>query len=566
MVVGLLGILKAGGAYVPLAPSYPKQRLKIMIEDVAAPVILTQERLVEELPEHEAMVVRLDADWPLIAHHAEENLASGVTTDNLAYVIYTSGSTGQPKGVMVEHRALSSYVATATASYELTSADRMLQFASLSFDASIEEIFPSLTCGGTLVLRSDRMVESMQRFVHEVQEYAISVLDLPTAFWHELVVAFEREKLTLPPSVRLVIIGGEKALAQRVAQWHAHTAQTAHPARLINTYGPTEATVVATLCELRPGADDDHATQSEVPIGRPLGNAVIYILDGSLNPLPIGVPGELHIGGSGLARGYINRPELMAEKFIPDPFSDEPGARLYKTGDIARRRSDGNIEFLGRIDHQVKVRGFRIEPGEIEAALDQHPAVQDAVVLAREDTLGDKRLVAYVVPRPEGTLTTSGLRGFLKAKLPEYMVPSALVELEAMPLTPNGKVDRRALPTPEADRSALEQAFVAPRTPVEEALAGIWEEVLGLERIGVHDDFFELGGHSLLAVQVLTRLNRHFGVELPLRTLFEDPTIAGLALAVTQMRAEAEIDIDQMLAQVEQMQGRSVPQEFSEER
>src|SRR5215213_7151460 len=564
MAVGLLGILKAGGSYVPLDPSYPASRLKFILRDTQAPVLLTQERLVEGLPDKSrTKVVRLDADWPVIARKAEENLTSRATADNLAYVIYTSGSTGQPKGVMIEHRALSSYVAAAIAAYEITATDRVLQFASLSFDASVEEIFPSLTCGSTLVLRSDRMVDSMQRFVRECSERAISVLDLPTAFWHELVLAFESEGLTLPPSVRLVIIGGEKVLSERVAQWHAHTARTARPARMINTYGPTEATVVATLCELRPGASHDLVPQDEVPIGRPLGNALIYILDGSLNPLPIGVPGELHVGGSGLARGYVNRPELTSERFIPDPFSDVPEARLYKTGDIARWRGDGNIEFLGRLDDQVKIRGFRVEPAEVEAVLGQHPALRGTAVLARTGASGGERLVAYVVPHRRPEPTARELGGYLKERLPEYMVPSTFVTLDSLPLTPSGKVDRRSLPAPGLSDIRAENVYAEPRTPAEEQLVEIWEEILGLERVGIHDNFFELGGHSLLATQVVSRLNRHFGVELPLRVLFEDSTIEGLALAVTQMQAAAEIDIEQLLAQVEQMQDQSVSEEFS---
>jgi aspartate racemase len=564
MVVGLLGILKAGGAYVPMDPSYPAARLKSMIDDAAPHVILTQERLVEELPELEAEVVHLDADWPVIAREAEENLDSGPTADDLAYLIYTSGSTGRPKGVMIEHRALSSYVATAIAAYELTSADRVLQFASLSFDASVEEIFPSLASGSTLVLRGDRMVDSMQRFVREVREYAISVLDLPTAFWHELVAAFEREKLTLPPSVRLVIIGGEKALVHRVAQYHAHVGQTAHPARLINTYGPTEATVVATSCELRPEGSRNHATKSEVPIGRPFGRARVYILDRHLNPAPIGVPGELHVGGPVIARGYLKRTELTEERFIPDPFSDAPEARLYKTGDVGRWRSDGNIEFLGRIDDQVKIRGFRVEPDEVEAVLGQHPAVGQAVVVARQDASGDESLVAYTAPIREHAPSVAELRGYLRQKLPEYMVPSAFVVLEALPLTHSGKVDRKALPAPDPLAGRAEDAYAPPRTPVEEQLTEVWEEILSVGRVGIHDNFFELGGHSLLATRVVSRVREVFGVELPLRALFEHPTIAGLALAVTQMKAEAEIDIEQILAQVEQLQGRSTPQESSE--
>ena len=565
MVVGLLGILKAGGAYVPLDPSYPAARLKFILGDARTPVLLTQERLVEGLPEeHKTRVVRLDADWPVIARKSGENFTSRATADNLAYMIYTSGSTGQPKGVMIDHRALSGYVAAAIAAYETTASDRVLQFASLSFDASVEEIFPTLTCGGTLVLRSDRMVDSMQRFVRECAERAISVLDLPTAFWHELVLAFDSEGLALPPSVRLVIIGGEKALAERVARWHAHTAQTPRPARLINTYGPTEATVVSSLCELRPGASHDPVTRSEVPIGRPLGNATIYILDGSLNPLPIGMPGELHVGGSVLARGYINRPELTYERFIPDPFSDAPEARLYKTGDIARWRSDGNIEFLGRVDDQVKIRGFRVEPAEVEAVLGQHPALRGNAVLALMDASGDERLVAYVVPHRRAAPTARELGGYLKERLPEYMVPSVFSTLERLPLTPSGKVDRRALPAPDPSGFRAENSYAEPRTPVEERLVEIWEEVLGLGRVGINDDFFELGGHSLLATRVISRVRKAFQVELPLISLFEEPTIAGLALAVTQMQAEAEIDIEQMLAQVEQLQGDAIRQGSSE--
>ncbi len=327
-----------------------------------------------------------------------------------------------------------------------------------------------------------------------------------------------------------MIIAGEKALAHRVAQWHAHMAQAARPARLINVYGPTEATVAATQCELGPGARRSDATQSRVPIGGPLGRARIYILDRHLNPVPIGMPGELHVGGPVLARGYLNRPELTAERFTADPFGNKPEARLYKTGDLARYLPDGNIEFLGRVDDQVKLRGYRVELGEVESALVSHPAVRESATVLREDAPEQKLLAAYVVADGSSAPPSPReLRGYLKERLPEYMVPSAFVVLEALPLTPNGKVDRRALPEPDNARPELGEDFVAPRTPVEEVLVGIWEEVLGLERVGIHDDFFELGGHSLLATRVISRVRDVFQVELPLRSLFEEPTVAGLS-------------------------------------
>jgi aspartate racemase len=447
---------------------------------------------------------------------------------NLSYVIYTSGSTGRPKGVMIEHRTFYRFVVAAAASRGITESDRVLQFSSLSFDNSLGQIFPPLIRGGTLVLRSDQMVESMRHFARECRDKAISVLSLPTAFWHELVAAFEEEKLTLPSSVRLVIIAGEKALAHRVAQWHAHVARAARPARLINVYGPTEATVTVTQGELDSRAGRGDAAHSGVPIGRPLGSARVYILDRHLNPVPIGVPGELHVGGPVLARGYLNRPELTAEKFIPDPFSEEPGARLYKSGDLVRYLADGNIEFLGRVDDQVKLRGYRVELGEIESVLLSHARVRESVVVLREDAPEQQLLTAYVVP--DGAAPSSReLRAFLRKLLPDYMVPTAFVVLNRLPLTPNGKVDRRALPAPEEHSRPEEDAFVAPRDELEEWLAQIWEEMLGVERVGIHDNFFELGGHSLLAINLFAQIERTFGRRLPPSMLFQAPTIEQLA-------------------------------------
>jgi thioesterase domain-containing protein/acyl carrier protein len=364
-------------------------------------------------------------------------------------------------------------------------------------------------------------------------------LNLPTAFWHKLVVALEKEKLTLPSSVRLVNTGGEKLLAQRVIQWHKYMVQAARPVCLINSYGPTEATVVATRCELRSGASSDHAIQSEGSIGRPVGKAQVYVLDRHLNPVPIGVPGELYIGGPGVARGYLNSPELTEEKFIPHPFSDKAGARLYKTGDIVRWCSDGSIEYIERLDQQVKLRGFRIELGEIESALNSYACVCESVVLLREDAPEHKRLVAYIVPTGGAAPSPSELSTFLHRRLPDYMVPEAFVVLEALPLTPNGKVDRQALPTPQVRRPELEGDFMAPRSTLEKYLAGIWEEVLNVPEVGIDDDFFDLGGDSLLAASMFAQIERTFSQQLPLATLLGAPTIRQLANALEGESEEA---------------------------
>ncbi len=536
MIVGLIGILKAGGAYIPLDPAYPSERLAFMLEDASVSVLLAQEKLVKQLPPHSARVVCLDSNWEEIASYSKDNPSSPVKPENLAYVIYTSGSTGKPKGVLIQHESLVNYTKGAIAEYAIEKRDRVLQFASISFDASAEEIYPCLTSGATLVLRTDSMLDSVGVFLETCRNWNLTVLSLPTAYWHELTAGLSRETLALAPSLRLVIIGSEKALPERLKMWQACVGQQV---RLVNTYGPTEATVVATACELSAA----EATLRELPIGRPIANVQTYILDRNGQPVPVGVPGELHVGGIGLARGYLNKPELTAEKFIPNPFvgaSHSAGERLYKTGDLARYLPDGNIEFLGRIDNQVKIRGFRIELGEIEAVLAQYPAVRDNVVVAREETSGDKRLVAYVVISSEAS--AAQLREFLKQKLPEYMVPSAFVFLDALPLTSNGKIDRRALPAPDTSRPESAIAFVAPETTAERMLADIWAEVLKLDRVGRSDNFFEVGGHSLLAAQVISRANKAFSVEIPLRRLFETPTVAGLAAAIASLQAESSGD------------------------
>ena len=520
MVVGLLGILKAGAAYVPLDPEYPKERLSFMLEDAEVPVLLTQERLVEGLPEHNAEVICLDTGWEAIKCEGEWNPIGGATADDLAYVIYTSGSTGRPKGVQIMHQAVVNFLNSMRQRPGLVEEDTVLSVTTLSFDIAALELYLPLIVGARLVMVSREVASDGRQLWERLSNSGATMMQATPATWRLLLQAGWQG------SPQLKILCGGEALSLELA-----SQLLVKGSSLWNLYGPTETTIWSAV----------HKIESErgpVVIGSPIANTQIHILDRHLNPVPISVPGELYIGGDGLARGYLNRPELTAEKFIQNPFSRETGARLYKTGDLARYLADGNIEFLGRIDHQVKVRGFRIELGEIEAVLAGHEGVRETVVVAREDEPGEKRLVAYLVAAQETAPTVSELRSLLKGRLPEYMVPSAFVVLDELPLTPNGKVDRRALPAPDHTRPELEEAFVAPRTPVEEVVAGIWAEVLGMEQVGIHDNFFELGGHSLKATQVVSRVREAFQVELPLRSLFESPTVAELALAVTQSQGE----------------------------
>jgi amino acid adenylation domain-containing protein len=529
MIVGLLGILKAGGAYVPLDPTYPTERLEFILADAQVSVLLTKQSIVAKLPEFTAPKVLLDADWHLITLESAAALDVSVQDRHLAYIIYTSGSTGQPKGVMVQHDSLANYTTAASREYAISDRDRVLQFASISFDAAAEEIFPSLASGATLILRSAEMLSSIAIFLHTCNQWQISVLDLPTAFWHQMVTEMSAQSLTLPPSVRLVILGGEKAARDRFLTWQ----QLVDPhVRLVNTYGPTEATIVTTAIDL---AQLTTEVGRELPIGKPVANARTYILDSALQPTPIGIPGELYIGGAGVARGYLNRPDLTALAFIPDPF--KPNARLYKTGDRARYWADGTIEFLGRIDRQVKVRGFRIELGEIEALLTQQPLVRESLAIDLADANGDSQLIAYIIPESGSQPTIRSLRRALEQRVPKYMVPAGFVLLPSFPLNANGKIDRQMLPTPELKRSALAQAFVSPRNPIESDIARTFEEVLNLDLVGVDDDFFELGGHSLLATKILARLLSTLDVSLTIVDLFQSPTVAGLAERVAQLQA-----------------------------
>jgi amino acid adenylation domain-containing protein len=530
MVIGLLAILKAGGAYVALDPTYPKERLAFMLKDAQVPVLLTMERLVAGLPECEARVIGLDSGWEAIASESEENPINATTPENLAYVIYTSGSTGQPKGVLVSHRSIADYCRTAQRYYELDASDGVLQFTSLSFDVSLEEILPTLIVGAKLVVMGTAVWRPAE-FHRRISELGLTVLNLPSAYWQELARQWAGVSELVPNiQPRLFIVGGDTMSPDGLTLWQRTPLNSV---RLLNAYGPTETTITATAFEVSPRLCENRTFQ-RIPIGRPLANREIYILDKYGNPVPVGVSGELYIGGAGLARGYLNRPELTAEQFIPNLFSEEPGARLYKSGDLARYLPDGNIEFLGRVDHQVKIRGFRIELGEIEAALDQHPAVREAVVLAPEDAPGERRLVAYVVAEHESRPTANELRSYLKEKLPEHMVPAVFVLLDALPLMPSGKVDRRALPAPDLTRPELEKAFVAPRDDLELQLAQIWEEVLGIRPVGVRDNFFELGGHSLLAVRLFALIEKRLGRKLPLTTVFQGATVEHLASVLRQ--------------------------------
>jgi amino acid adenylation domain-containing protein len=525
MVVGLLGILKAGGAYVPLDLDYPKERLAFMLDDSQTSVLLTQERLKEALPEHGARTVCLDEDWEEIAKERGENLDSGASSENLAYVIYTSGSTGRPKGVAVAHRGLTNYLSWCTRAYGVSESWGSAVHSPLGFDLTITSLFSPLLVGRRVSLvPEDEGIKGLRDTF--LAGGGASLVKLTPSHLEMLGPLTDGEEVQ--GRARVLVVGGEELRAGTLSSWRAKSPGTA----IFNEYGPTEAVVGCCLYEVPP----EVTASGRVPIGRPVPNTRAYVLDERRKPVPIGVPGELYVGGAQVARGYLGRPALTAEKFLPDPFCREAGARMYRTGDLARWLPDGNLEYLGRTDNQVKIRGHRVEPGEVEAVLSEHPAVRESAVVAREDEPGSWRLVAYAVHGGGSAPSAGELRTFLREKLPEYMVPSAFSALDALPLTPNGKVDRRALPEPDKARPELGEGFVGPRSPEEEALAGIWEQVLGLERVGVNDDFFELGGHSLQATRVVSRVHDVFGVELPVLSIFEEPTLSGLADRLEEAR------------------------------
>ncbi|MFS8069698.1 MAG: non-ribosomal peptide synthetase, partial [Byssovorax sp.] len=507
MVVAALAVLKAGAAYVPLDPTYPKDRLAFIAADAGLRILLTQASLAGEIEGITATSVRLDADGPAIAAESDARLDGEVSPESIAYVLYTSGSTGQPKGVRIPHRALANFLTTMRAEPGLTASDRLLAVTSLSFDIAGLELFLPLVSGGRVEIAGRAAVVDGAKLAALLAAKGITVMQATPSTWRLLLDAgWQGAPIQ-------ALVGGEavpRELVDRLAP---------RVASVWNMYGPTETTIWSCIQRL-------HAGGGPVPIGRPIGNTQVYVLDSALQPVPVGVPGELHIGGDGVALGYLDRPELTAQRFIASPFV--AGATLYKTGDLCRFRPDGALEFLGRLDFQVKLRGYRIELGEIEAALAQHPSVAEAVTVVREDVPGDKRLVAYLVTRQDLPVDQADLRAFVGEKLPGYMVPTAYVILAAMPLTPNGKVDRHALPAPETGPGD-EAIHVAPRNPIEVTLAGIWQHVLGRERVGATDDFFDLGGHSLLATQVVARIAEALKVEIPLAGIFQARTLGGVA-------------------------------------
>ncbi len=516
MVVGLYAILKAGGAYVPLDPAYPPERIAYMVQEAGVRVVLTQERLSGRLPAFEGEVIRLDTEWrDRVAHQDKGNPACEATLENPAYIIYTSGSTGRPKGVVNTHRGILNRLLWMQDEYRLTASDRVLQKTPFSFDVSVWEFFWPLMFGARLVVARPEGHKDGEYLVRTIREQHVTVVHFVPSMLQLFLETPDVEKCDC---LRHVICSGEALSLDLQNRFFRRL-----DARLHNLYGPTEAAVDVTYWECR-----RNGHLKTVPIGRPVANTKIYILDSHMQPTPVGVPGELHIGGVQVARGYVNRPDLTAEKFVPDPFSDDPGARLYKTGDLARYLPDGNIEYLGRLDHQVKIRGLRIELAEIESVLIQHPTVREAALVAREDTPGDQRLVAYVVLKPASPLNSSELRDHLKRSLPDYMIPAAFVELDALPLTSSGKVDRRGLPAPK-EQPRSEGAYLAPRNGLEKAIAEIWRELLHVEQVGIHDNFFDLGGHSLLIVQAHRRLRGITDKDLSVADLFRFSTISALA-------------------------------------
>jgi amino acid adenylation domain-containing protein len=543
LVVGVLGVLKAGGAYFTLDLNYPKQRLALMLEETRVSLILTQQRWRESLPEFNGDVLCLDNDS--LIDEEESNLETVNYPESLAFVFFTSGSTGKPKGVMATQRSAVNYLSFIVRNYELTSADVILQSAALSFDASVRDILAPLLAGTRLVLAPDKDVRDPFAQLSRIKEHGITcILSMAPTMLRSLTDA-ATETGTRSETLRLILTSGESLSLSECARVRSVVSERV---AIVNQYGATECTMSSTQYRA-----PESQSSGVALAGKPIANSHVYILDPQLRQCPIGVPGEIHIGGVGVARGYFASPDLTAQKYIPDPFSDEAGARLYRTGDLGRFLPSGDIELHGRVDRQVKVRGIRIEPAEIETVLKDHANVREAVVIVREDTPGNQRLVAYVVLRQPD----NNLRAFVKSRVPDYMVPAAFVVLEKLPISPNGKVDHAALPVPNESLFESNKEFLAPRTPMEETLAQIWKEILEIGRVGMHDNFFELGGHSLLATQVVSRIRKTLKVDLPLRAIFDSPTIAELATTVESMSQETD-DAEKLARLLKQMDQLSV--------
>jgi amino acid adenylation domain-containing protein len=523
MVVALLAVWKAGGAYVPLDPSYPPERLAFMVEDAQTLLLLTEEKCWPLFSSANDKAICLDRDWPLLNKESGDNPAPLANPSNLAYVIYTSGSTGKPKGAMIVHRGLVNYLWWAIKAYAVEPGRSVPVHSSISFDLTVTSLYTPLLAGGQVELLPEgigaenllaALLGAGDRSLVKITPAHLELIS--QQIYHEQAARMSR----------VFVVGGENLLAENLRLWRDAAPET----RMINEYGPTETVVGCCVYEVQP--TDPHS--GSVPIGRPIANTQLYVLDANMQPVTPGVMGELYIGGVGVARGYLNRPELTVERFLPDPFSGVSGARLYKTGDLARYRTDGTLEYLGRADDQVKVHGYRIELGEIEATLAAQPKVKSCAVMAREDEPGNKQLVGYVVSTADAVPSTDDLRGFLKERLPQYMIPVRFVYLDALPLTPNGKVDRKALPPPPKVTSGAGKGG-EPRTKTARTIAAFWSELLKVDGIGIEDDFFDLGGDSLIATGLVARVRATFGVEIRLASLFEQPTIAGLSEAVDML-------------------------------
>jgi len=529
MLIAVLAVNKAGGAYVPIDPNNPIDRQAYILEDAGAAILLTHQKHVAELQEHTVDVVCIDCDEDRFAQYSADNPHSGVAPVNIAYLIYTSGSTGKPKGVMIQHQGLVSYLKWFMEFYRDEHVLDAPMITRISFDISVKQYYGPITTGGRVIMVPEDTIMQPEKLIKTFSKLKHSCFNSVPSLWRSIIDTIETGHTSIAPDcITNIVVGGEP-LDPEVRR---RTLKLFPAMRFFNVYGPTEATATATYSLM--------SLDSKITIGRPLGNYQIYILDPFMEPAPFGVTGELYIGGVGVARGYLERPDLTAEKFVPDPFGSQPGARLYRTGDLARMLPDGKIEFVGRIDFQVKIRGFRIELGEIEAALARHPALRQVIVLAREDKSGNKRLVAYAVPESNQPPAIAGLKNFLRESMPDYMVPSAFVFLDKIPLTRNGKIDRRALPEPELSRAYMELDYVAPRNQTEEIIAHVFSDVLNVKQVGALDNFFELGGHSLIATQIISRIRDRLSVELPLRDLFQSPTVEGLAAAAEKARLKAE--------------------------